>query len=319
MSYHRRRAVIVVKIVGSLAILVAFVSGCAVLPGIDDSTPESERAVPVRIARVEGVYENIDPTFWSPDSSRRDYSLFLNLWVYLDVDPSSRVQPVDVRVYDWLNNFWTLELRDVGYHSGEPIGGWIRLRDDYMSDNGSMLALRGMRVRVELTDGTTIEKPLAFPPPAASTVDERFLVSEDYRGELTRDHAFALERASVVSADLDQASLRVVFDSVDRRVTNGQILLLSADRELLAESEDFYNNVSREPRSILNGGTRLRTGEENWIAVDLRDLSWTREVAPSEIQYVYLKLRDGGQFAFTDRSASYLHLSRSRLFPIDTQ
>ncbi len=302
-----------------VAILGAFVSGCAVLPGNGEPTEPGERSAAVRVARIEGVYENVHASFWAPASSRRNYSLFLNLWVYLEVDPSSRVRLVDVRVYDYLNNFWTLETTGVAYADGDPIGGWIRLRDDYMSDNGSMLALRGMSVRVELGDGTTITRPLAFPPPAASTVDERFLVSEEYRGELTRDHAFALERATIVSADLDQSSLRVVFGSVDRRVTNGQLLLLSADRELLAESEEFYNDVSRETRPLLNRGTRFRTDDENRVVVDLNDLSWARAVALSEIGYVYLKLRDGAQFAFTDRSASYLHLSRSELFPVMTQ
>ena len=246
-------------------------------------------------------------------------TLFLNLWVYLDVDPSSRVQPTDVRVYDFLDNFWTLELSGVAYAAGDPIGGWIRLRDDYMTDTGSMLALRGITLRVELSDGTMITRPLAFPPPASSTVNERFLVSEEYRGELTREHAFALERATIASVDLDQTSLLVVFDSVDRRVTNGQLLLLSADRELLAESEEFFNDVSREPRPLLNRGTRFRTDDENRVLVDLNDLSWTRAVSLPEIRYVYLKLRDGGQFAFTSRSASYLHLSRSELFPLETQ
>jgi len=298
------------------SLLVLAVSGCALLPRPDDGTPPADARAPVRIALVEGVYENIDPSFWVDGDPRRGYALFLNTWVYLDLDLQADAVPVEVRLYDFLGNFWTLSVDLASLSAGDPLGGWIRLRDHHMSDNGAMLPLRGMRLQAELDDGSTVSAPVAFPPPGASTADERFLVSEEYRGELTGEHAFALARAEIVAVDLDAERLRVVTGPVDRRATNGQVVLLAADRSLVGETEEFYNDVSREPRPLLNGGTRFRTSEENLVDVELAAVAWRSGRSPDDVRYVYVKLRDGGQFAFTEQSRSYLHLSRSALHPV---
>jgi hypothetical protein len=297
----------------AVLLLAIGASGCALLPTVTDESAASAPVVPVRIAAVEGVYENIDSSFWAEGDARREYALFLNVWVHLAFDPQTRRVPVDVRLYDFLNNYWSLDVDASSVRDGEPLGGWVRLRDHFMSDNGAMLPLRGMRLYVELDDGSVTTAPVEFPSPATSSVDERFLVSEEYRGELTGDHAFALARAEVLDAAIGASSVRVVIGPTDRRATNGQVLLLAADRSLVGESEEFYNDISREPRPILNRGTRFRTDAENLIELPMSTIAWRAGRSEDDVRYVYVKLRDGGQFAFTERSRSYLHLSRSAL------
>lgn len=273
---------------------------------------------PVVVDRVEALYENIAESFWAAGAPERSYSLFLNLWIYVDVAADYRATIETARVYDTFENFWTLVVDRDAIARGEPIGGWIRLRDNFMSDNGTMLALRGMRVVLELSDGTIVTEPLAFPPPAASTPRERFLVSEEYRGELSGDHAFALARAEIRGVTLNAASIDVVLGPVDRRATNGQVVLLSDARDLVGESPEFFNDISREPRGFLNGGTRLRADEENVVRLSFNELVFVPGASISDARYVYVKLRDGGQYAFTGHSESYLHLSRSELFDLDS-
>jgi hypothetical protein len=295
------------------ALLVAVLGACALLQFSDAEPPARPQAPPVRVTGVDALYENISPSFWPPGSAERGFSLFLNLWIHLDADAGFRGSIREVRVYDPFDNYWTLEAGIRAVREGEPVGGWLRLRDGFMSDNGSMLALRGMRLHIELSDGTLVTEPLAFPPPASSTPNERFLVSETYRGELTADHAFALARAQIIAARLDADTIRAELGPVDRRATNGRLVLLSADRRVLAESPAFYNDVSREPRRFLNGGTRLRSDAPNIVSLPLSELVWVPGATPVEARYVYVKLRDGGQYAFTRQSESYLHLSRSEL------
>lgn len=292
-----------------LAILI--VGSCALLPV---SPPDAPGGLPVRIARAEAVYENIHPSFWQSDSLRRDYALFLNVWVYLELDPGFRGSVREVRLYDLFDSYWTLPVDRARLREEGRVGGWLRLRDGFMSDNGAMLALRGMRVSVELSNGTIVTERVGFPPPASSTVDERFLVSEVYRGELTAAHAFALRRAEIDEVSVRSGTLEVVLGPVDRRATNGRLVFLDETRDLAGESPEFYNDISREPRPFLNDGARLRSDAANRVTIDLDDISWIAGASASDARFLYVKLRDGGQYAFTEESQSYLHLSRSALY-----
>lgn len=302
---------------GAGVALLALVVGCALLPSSGAPRRPADAPAPVAVGRVVALYENIDPSFWPATSSRRGYRIFLNVWVELELEPRAEGLVEEIRLHDPFGSHWSIpfdrgELADRG-----GAGGWLRLFDTYMSDNGSMLPLRGMTLQVELSDGTVVSQRVDVPPPASTTPDERFLVTEEYRGELTADHAFAIERASIRSAALRGGSVRVVFGPVDPRATNGRLVLLDGARELVGESPTFSNDISREPRAFLNDGSRLRSGEENVVELELEQMVWQAGRSADEAAFVYVLLRDGGQFAFTDRSGAYTHVSRSAPVEID--
>jgi hypothetical protein len=297
--------------VSGLAVLL--ITGCALLPapGSEEPTPWEEPRI--SIVRIDALYENVHPSFWPEGSSRRGFRLFLDIWIFLDGSAGWERDVRAIRLHDPFGSHWEIPFDSDELAGTGVAGGWLRLRDSFMSDNGAMLPLRGMHVQVELADGRVVRHTLDAPPPAASSPDERFLVSEEYRGDLTAAHVFALPRAVVREARFEGQSLRLELDPVDRRVTNGQIVLLDRDRRLVAESPEFYNDISREPRMLLNGGTRLRADGSNGVIVPTDELAVAPGRSVDEARFAYVKLRDGAQFAFTERSAAYVHLSRSQL------
>ncbi len=326
MPYHVAEANESVRVFGLLraliragagVALVAFVVGCALLPSSSAPLRPADAPAPVAVGGVVALYENIDPSFWPATSSRRGYRLFLNVWVDLELEPRAERLVEEIRLHDPFGSHWSIPFDRGGLADRGGAGGWLRLFDTYMSDNGSMLPLRGMTLQVELSDGTVASQRVDVPPPASSTPDERFLVAEEYRGELTAEHAFAIERASIRSAALRGGSLRVVFGPVDPRATNGRLVLLDGARELVGESPTFSNDISREPRAFLNDGSRLRSGEENVVELGFERMVWQAGRSADEAAFVYVLLRDGGQFAFTDRSGAYTHASRSAPFELD--
>lgn len=302
---------------GAGVVLLALVVGCALLPSSKATLRPTDAPAPVAVGGVVALYENIDPSFWSATSSRRGYRLFLNVWVDLELEPRAERLVEEIRLHDPFGSHWSVPFDPGGLADRGGAGGWLRLFDTYMSDNGSMLPLRGMTLQVELSDGTVVSQRVDVPPPASTTPDERFLVTEEYRGELTAEHAFAIERASIRSAALRGGSVRVVFGPVDPRATNGRLLLLDGARELVGESPAFSNDISRESRAFLNDGSRLRSGEENVVELELEQMVWQAGRSADEAALVYVLLRDGGQFAFTDRSGAYTHASRSAPVEID--
>ncbi|MFW5744162.1 MAG: hypothetical protein ACOC2D_12875, partial [Spirochaetota bacterium] len=278
-----------------------------------------ETPAPVAIRDVAALYENIAPSFWSASSARREYRLFLNVWVDLELEPRAERLVDEIRLHDPFGSHWSIPFDRAELAERGGVGGWLRLFDTYMSDNGSMLPLRGMTLQVELSDGRVVSHVVDVPPPASSTPDERFLVSEEYRGELTADHAFAIERASIQSAAFRSGSVRVVFGPVDPRATNGRLVLLDGARELVGESPTFSNDMSREPRAFLNDGSRLRSGHENLVELGFEQMAWQAGRSADEAVFVYVLLRDGGQFAFTGRSGEYTHASRSAPFELGAE
>lgn len=291
--------------------LVALLSGCSLLPSRSGPQQRVEPSPAVAVREVVVLYENIAPSFWADSGARRDYRLFLNVWMELDVEPGGERLVREIRLHDPFGSHWSVPFEREQLGEGGTAGGWLRLYDTFMSDNGSMLPLRGMTLQIELADGAIVSRRVDVPPPAAATPDERFLVTEEYRGELTADHAFAVERASIHSASVRGGGVRVVFGPVDRRATNGRLVLLDSARELVGETPAFYNDISREPRAFLNDGSRFRHKEENVVDVAFRQMRWADGRSAADAAAVYVVLRDGAQFAFTARNGAYTHLSRS--------
>ncbi len=304
--------------IAMMVVMVALASGCSLLPSPSEPGPRQVTSPAVEIREVVALYENVAPSFWHGSSARRDYRLFLNVWIELGPSRDAAVQVRDVRLHDPFGSHWAIPFDQAGLGEQGTVGGWLRLYDTFMSDNGSMLPLRGMTLQVELADGTVVSRRLDVSPPASTTPDERFLVTEEYRGVLTSDHVFAIERASIRSAAVRGGTLRVVFGPIDRRATNGRLVLLDEARELVGESPSFYNDISREPRAFLNDGTRLRHEEDNVVDIPIGQMEWADGRSAADAVAVYIILRDGAQFAFTGRSGAYTHLSRSAPFVLTT-
>ncbi|MFW5686174.1 MAG: hypothetical protein ACOC0O_05910, partial [Spirochaetota bacterium] len=85
-----------------LVVLSTFsvVAGCAMLPDGTRSPGVEPADAPVVVDRVEALYENIAESFWAAGAPERSYSLFLNLWIYVDVAADYRATIETARVYD---------------------------------------------------------------------------------------------------------------------------------------------------------------------------------------------------------------------------
>jgi len=304
--------------VAIMVVVFAVASGCSILPSPGEPGPRTVTSPVVEIREVVALYENVAPSFWHGSSARRNYRLFLNVWIELDLNRDAAEQVRDVRLHDPFGSHWPIPFDRARLGEQGTVGGWLRLYDTFMSDNGSMLPLRGMTLQVELADGTIVSRTVDVPPPASTTSDERFLVTEEYRGDLTGDHVFAIERVPIRDASVRSGTLRVVFGPVDPRATNGRLVLLDEARELVGESPSFYNEISREPRAFLNDGTRFRSDEENVVDIAIGQVEWADGRSAADAVAVYVVLRDGAQFAFTARSGAYTHLSRSAPFALTT-
>lgn len=293
------------------AALLAIVAGCALLDSREGIETPADAPSPVAVRDVVVLYENIAPSFWPTGSARRGYRLFLNAWVDLELEPRAARLVREIRLHDPFGSHWTIPFDPDELAGRGGVGGWLRLYDTFMSDNGSMLPLRGMTIQVELSDGRVVSHAVEVPPPASTTPDERFLVAEEYRGQLTAEHVFAIERASIREATVRGGVVRVVLAPVDARATNGRLVLLGDDRELVGEGPSFYNDISREPREFLNDGTRFRDDAENIVELRVDAIEWDDGRSLADASLVYVLVRDGAQFAFTERSGAYTHLSRS--------
>ena len=304
-----------------LAALCVGLSGCALVPGprtLDAPVAggATDSTAPVAIERVEAVFENIHPSFWTAGDENREARLFFSPWIHLSSQTDLARLVREVRIHDPYGRFWALDARSYSEHGGY-YGGWLRLRDTHLSDNGTMLALTDLRVEVVLRDGSVVTEPVGFPEPNSRTRRARFLVSEEYRGTLTADHAFALERPRVTGASLSSGTLTVTFDPTDSRAANGEVILLSADREVVAQSLEFYNEISREGRLFLNDGLGLRSaGPANTARIPVAQLRSRDGLDPADARYLYVKIRDGAQFAFTADAGAHYHVSRSALWDL---
>ena len=304
-----------------LLALAAGLSGCALLPPAPGTTLAADRSTagtkaPVVIERVEAVFENIHPSFFAAGDANREARLFFSPWIYLTSDADLARLVREVRIHDPFGRFWALDARSYSERGGY-FGGWLRLRDTHLSDNGTMLALTDLRVEVVLRDGTVVAESVGFPEPNSRTRRARFLVTEEYRGTLTADHAFALERPRVMAASLSSGTLLVTFDPTDSRTANGEVILLSANREVVAQSLEFYNEISREGRLFLNDGLGLRSaGAANTVRIPVAQLRSRDGVGPADARYLYVKIRDGAQFAFTADAGAHYHVSRSVLWDL---
>ena len=271
----------------------------------------------ITIDEVDFLVENIHPSFWAeatdPDSAR----LYFDFFIYVKDLKNVINQIKQVRVYDMYDSYWTLDLNDdIDLEEGD-IGGYGRWNDGVMTENGSLLAVKNLRVEIITNNDELITKEFSIPEPG--TIDsfgKSFVYCETYRGRITGDHTLALKLGIINSAKLSKNGFTAKFAVNDARVANGQFVFYDRNKDYVGETPFFLNKYSGEVIRSLNGGKNFNTSGSNTMQIETSQIQWDDGKGPADICYALLYLRDGRQFIGTANPTNFYFVSRSEMVEV---
>ena len=278
----------------------------------------SALANPITISKVEYIIENIHPTFWGdkPDSSFP--RLFYNFFIYINDFKNSINNVKEVGVEDPHGIYWVINLKkntSYGY-----IGGYVRFYNTALSETGSVLAMKNIKVIIITKDGQKIEYPISLPEPGKiETSEKSYLFVETYRGKLQNNYVQALKLGKISSAAIvDKNQLVLDFSIDDSRVFNGRVVLYDKKMNYLGESRQFIIPFSKEILSTLNKGDNFFVDNQiNHLTLNESQVAFEKGGKISKVKYINLWLTDGAQFADAENPDYFNYVSRSEIFEVD--
>ena len=277
----------------------------------------ADKKAEISITQIDYLIENIHPTYWAEynaDSER----LFYNFFIYIDKLKDKIKKIKQARIYNVYGTYWELNLeKELDLKEGY-LGGICDFSDTLLTENGSLLALKDLKVEITLTSGRKVEQTFSIAEPGSMTPTKGFIYSETYRGKITPDRVPALKLASIAAADRTNRRYRIRFSVNDSRVTGGSLWLLNQDKNYIGETKKFINPYSSEVSPFINDGKTFYTdGTENRFECDESQLTLEEGNKAADIKYVLVHLNDGAQYADSQDPSNYNYDSISELFPLE--
>lgn len=269
------------------------------------------------IGEIDMAFENIHPSFWFGGSSRTSERFFASFFIDLRFTNGGRSQVESIRIYDVYDRWWALDPEEDYDAEDELLGGWDRLVDVSLSENGSVLTSVDYRLEIDFGEHGTLSRTFDVPAPGKDSPEGLFYYTEDYKGSVSDRYVPALRRATIESVQASNDSLEIVLKPVDPRASNAEVVFMSEEGDFIAATGWLVNRYSREVNPALNDGNALRSENgSNVIGLKLSELDTTEEHGVQDIRYFYVTLTDGKQYTATRDAGGYHHLSHSKLYDL---
>lgn len=303
---NRLKRQIVLWLVGVLLISV----------GIIPVQAKTERQTELQIKSIDYLVENIPPSFFGED--KRIPSLFFSVFIYIDDLRAQLSQIKRVYILNKYQTQWEVNLRNVNFEEGY-LGGYLRFFDEFLSQNGSLIAIKDMEAVVELKNGKTVKKKFSIPAPGKlePSSEVEFFYSPKYRGKCSHTYVSVLQAGVINDLEVVDHKFKFTFMVNDQRVTNGYFIVYDKKQNYLGQSLSFVNQYIDENADFVNNGVKFyNNGQLNTVSLSPSDIRMLNHKKISKIKYVQLCLTDGAQFKNTDKPGNYIHASYSEMVPV---
>ncbi|HYH05242.1 MAG TPA: hypothetical protein VEC37_19290 [Bacillota bacterium] len=250
-----------------LTVMVMLVSGIVPIWAKTESQTE------LQIKKIDYLVENIPSSVFGED--KRIPSLFFSIFIYIDDLRTQLSQIKRVYIVNKYDTEWELNLRKhVDLEEGY-LGGYMRLFDELLSQNGSLLAIKDMKVVVELRNGKQIKKTFSIPTPGNLKPSSRveFFYSPKYRGKRSETHIPVLQSGVIKNLEAVDHKFKCTFTVKDERITNGHIIFYDKKQNYLGQSLSFVNRLIDENADFVNEGVKFHTnGQLNAVSLSPSDI-----------------------------------------------
>ena len=259
-------------------------------------------------ARVQFVYEDIHPSFWTKPTLA---TMFLDVFVFYQGRRLSASDIKEMRLHDVKGLSWTI-APEVTHNY---IGGWERIWAFDYTWNQSVISLGRYTLEI-ITSQVKVCSRVYDPtdPQPANANSKSYVYSADYLGRKDERYAECIRRARIKEASLEDEQIRVLFSINDSRVENGKTSFYDKNKKWIGESIWFKNIYSLESLPGLNQGTGLRVdGGDNELLLKEVDVRLGKGRSLSEIEYMNVVTEAGGEPGITPTEDETIYLARSEM------
>lgn len=275
----------------AILMLAVFAFSCLSSQNTKETTNQDNKKISIK--KIEVLIDNIDSSFWK--KKMEDQSLYYNFYIYYNEPDLTANDIAFCNVSSVFDIKWTIDLNEYFNPESNYIGGIGRWYDSKISNNGSVLGIKDLKVSIKLKNNYILNYNLSLNGPDEYNSVYSNVYNEDYKGEKNGSYISAIKRAKIINKEKLENSLKIEFSVDDIRVNTGEIWLYNKDNQYIGEARNSFINVySREISDYLNNGKVLNTsGEVNIINLKRENIEYDNEKFKFEdINYTHVVLKD---------------------------
>ncbi|OHD14450.1 MAG: hypothetical protein A2086_09010 [Spirochaetes bacterium GWD1_27_9] len=248
------------------------------------------------IKKIETIIENIDYSYWNTSNSNN--SLYYNFYIYYNENDIEINDIEYCKLKDMNDRNWTINLNEYFDSEDKYIGGYFRFYDNDISNNGSVLMLKDLRIIIKLKNNIVnydlnIDSP-TNPNNENSNSEYLFVYNEDYKGRINKNYIYAIKRSEILNKEKKENNIKIEFIIDDKRVKTGKIWFYNKENKYSAYSKTmFVNEYSGEIANFINNGKIFNTdGNINILNIKNEEIQYKNNSKFEDITYCHIMLSD---------------------------